>query len=248
MKKIALILLYMTLTLSASEINIAVAANVSYAIEALKEAFEKEHPEIKVGVTLGSSGKLTAQIMHGAPYGLFMSANMDYPEALEQKKMTLTKPQVYAKGALAYFSLQKRDFTDPLALLRSEKITRIAIANPKTAPYGKATKEALQKAKVYTLLKPKFIYGESIAQTVSYAVTAADIGIIAKSALFAKQMQHFKKGIHWSALDPTLYSAIDQGIVLLKYAQDREDYRAFYNFILSAEAQVIFQKYGYITS
>jgi len=61
-------------------------------------------------------------------------------------------------------------------------------------------------------------------------------------------MQHFKKGIHWSALDPTLYSAIDQGIVLLKYAQDREDYRAFYNFILSAEAQVIFQKYGYITS
>jgi len=109
MKKIALILLYMTLTLSASEINIAVAANVSYAIEALKEAFEKEHPEIKVGVTLGSSGKLTAQIMHGAPYGLFMSANMDYPAALEQKKMTLTKPQVYAKGALAYLSLQKRD-------------------------------------------------------------------------------------------------------------------------------------------
>ena len=247
MKKIGFVLLFLTLSLSASEINIAVAANVSYAIEELKAAFEKRYPEIKVGVTLGSSGKLTAQIMHGAPYGLFMSANMSYPKALEQKKMTLSKPQVYAKGTLAYFSLQERDFKDPLALLRSAQITRIAIANPKTAPYGKAAKEALQNAKVYTLLKPKFIYGESIAQTVSYAVTAADIGIIAKSALFGKQMQHFKEGRHWSAVDPTLYSAIDQGIVLLKYGEDQEAYRDFYTFIFSAEAEVIFQKYGYIT-
>ena len=232
--------------LQADTINIAVAANVSYAIDELKEEFEKTNPNTKVRVTLGSSGKLTAQIKNGAPYGLFMSANMKYPQALYDNKIAITKPVVYAQGALAYFSVKENDFTQGIKVLESASIQRIAIANPKTAPYGKAAVLALQNAKIYNKVLPKLIYGESISQTVSYAVTAADIGIIAKSSLYSSKMSQYKESIHWSSVDSRLYTPIKQGLVLLKYGEKAPEYKAFYDFILSEKAKTIFKKYGYI--
>ena len=228
----------------AEKINIAVAANVSYAMEDIKKAFAKDHPEIQVNVILGGSGKLTSQIKNGAPYGLFMSANMIYPEALYEDKIAITKPVVYAQGALVYLSAQTQDFTQGTALLESEKIQKIAIANPKTAPYGVAAVEALKNLQVYEKVKSKLVYGESIAQTVAYAVTAADLGIIAKSALYSRPMASYKEGINWVSIDPTLYSPINQGMVLIDAGKS---YRAFYDFILSPEVTEIFKKYGYIT-
>lgn len=246
MRSILLSLFFFYVTLSATEINIAVAANVSYAIDELKVEFAKIEPDTKVQVTLGSSGKLTAQIKNGAPYGLFMSANMQYPEALYADAIAITRPIAYAEGALAYLSTKKRDFSKGMALLEDEKITRIAIANPKTAPYGKAAVEAMQNAKVYEQVKAKFVYAESISQTVSYAVTAAEIGLIAKSSLYSSNMTRFKEGVNWVSVDPTLYTPIEQGIVLLKYSEHEKAYRAFYDFILSDKAAMIFKKYGYI--
>ena len=111
MKKILLSFLFGTVVLSAGEINIAVAANVSYAIDELKAEFIKNNPGTKVQVTLGSSGKLTAQIKNGAPYQLFMSANMMYPLSLYEAGMTTSKPVVYAQGSLAYLSARKQDFS-----------------------------------------------------------------------------------------------------------------------------------------
>jgi len=246
MHKFLVTLLFISSLLQASTINVAVAANVSYAIDELKAAFHKINHDINVRVTLGSSGKLTAQITRGAPYGLFMSANMKYPEALFAKNIAITKPTIYAKGALAYLSVKKQDFSLGINLLKSEKIRRIAIANPKTAPYGKATVEALKNARIYKDIESKFVYGESISQTVSYAVTAADIGIIAKSSLYSSRMSRFKEGINWVSFDSKLYTPIEQGIVLLKFSKNAQEYRAFYDFILSEEAKVIFKKYGYI--
>ena len=246
MKKIFLILIVLVFNLFANNINIAVAANVSYAIDELKSEFKKQHPDIKVKVILGSSGKLTAQIKNGAPYGLFMSANMKYPDALYADKIAITKPVVYAQGTLAFLSIKKQDFSLGFKLLQTKNIKRIAVANPKTAPYGIATKEALINANIYKNLKAKFIYGESISQTVSYTVTAADIGIIAKSSLYSSKMSHFKEGLNWISLDTKLYTPINQGIVLLKYAKKSKDYKAFYDFILSPKAKEIFKKYGYI--
>ena len=245
MKKLLFIFLLLNVTLFAETITIAVAANVSYAMDELKVEFVKTHPNIKVRIALGSSGKLTAQIKNGAPYGLFMSANMKYPQALYEDKLALTKPVVYAEGALAFLSLKKRDFSKGIRLLKESSIKRIAVANPKTAPYGIATKEALENAGIYDEVKPKFVYGESISQTVSYAVTAAEIGIIAKSSLYSSKMKHFKEGVHWSSVDTSLYTPIQQGIVLLKGAEQIESYRAFYDFILSKKAKTIFLKYGY---
>lgn len=232
-------------TLSAGEIKIAVAANVSYAIEPLKKAFNVLYPKTHIEVILGSSGKLTAQIKNGAPYDLFMSANMKYPEVLYKEGVAVTKPIVYAQGALAYVSVKPQDFTQGLKLLTEDKIQKIAIANPKTAPYGVAAVEALKHAKVYDAVKKKFVYGESISQTVTYAMTAADIGFIAKSSLFSPQMAHFKEGIHWRDVDKTFYTPIEQGIVILKKAEGNPEVRNFYDFMLSPKAQEILKNFGY---
>ena len=246
MKNYYLSLLFMVTMLSANEINIAVAANVSYAIQELQTEFAKLHPDTDVRVTLGSSGKLTAQINNGAPYGLFMSANMNYPQALYDSHIAVTKPVVYAQGALALFSVRKPDFTQGMGLLKEKNIVKIAIANPKTAPYGKASIEAMKKAGLYDAVHSKLVYAESISQTVTYAMTATEVGIIAKSSLYSKQMSSYKEGVDWVSVNPKLYTAINQGIVLLKYGQKNQSYKDFYDFILSEKAKVILRKYGYI--
>lgn len=246
MKKVLFTLLFLAGSLFAKDINIAVAANVSYAIDELKAEFAKTNPETNVRVTLGSSGKLTAQIKNGAPYGLFMAANMKYPNALYKDKIATTKPITYAQGALAYLSVKKQDFTKGIKLLEDKNIVKIAIANPKTAPYGKAAIEAMKNAKVYKNVQSKFIFAESISQTVSYTVTAAEIGFVAKSSLYSTKMSQYKEGVNWTPVNPKLYTPINQGIVLLKYAGNSKEYKAFYDFILSAKAKEIFKRYGYI--
>ena len=238
----------MGISLTAGEITIAVAANVSYAIDELKEEFTKSHPDTKVRVILGGSGKLTAQIKNGAPYGLFMSADMKYPQALYDERKAITKPRVYAQGALAYLSVKKQDFSKGINLLRDEKINKIAVANPKTAPYGKAAEEAMKNAGVYDDVKEKFVYAESISQTVSYVVIAADIGIIAKSSLYSSKMTQYRENVNWVSVDTALYTPIEQGIVLLKHGEGNDEYSDFYDFILSEKAKVILKKYGYIVS
>lgn len=244
MKNIILLLLT-ALSLFAGKINIAVAANVSYAMDELRAEFAKTHPDTKVVVILGGSGKLTAQIKNGAPYGLFMSADMRYPQALFKEKIAITEPVVYAEGALALLSVKPQDFSKGVELLKSDAVGRIAIANPKTAPYGRAAVEALKNADIYDRIRKKLVYGESISQTVTYAVTAADIGIIAKSSLYSPKMSRYRENINWSPVDPALYMPIKQGVVLLKNGANKE-YRAFYDFILGPEAKKIFKKYGYI--
>lgn len=242
--KYIFLLFFITLTsLNASEIKIAVAANVSYAIDDLVKEFNKTHPNTKVKVTLGSSGKLTAQISHGAPYELFMSANMKYPSTLYENKIAITKPAVYTKGSLAMLSSKKQDFSIGLQLLKHKSVSRIAIANPKTAPYGKATLEACANAKILEDVKHKFIYAESIAQTVSYTLTATDIGIIAKSSLYSSHMSRYEEGVNWKEIDSKLYTPIEQGIVMLR---NSKEVKAFYDFILSEKAKKIFKEYGYL--
>ncbi|WP_457747540.1 molybdate ABC transporter substrate-binding protein [Sulfurimonas sp.] len=247
MPKTLFLLLLLSLQLFGKTLSVAVAANMSYAIEALKVEFEKEHPQTKVQITLGSSGKLTSQIKYGAPYDIFMSANMKYPDALCRDGKTLSKVHIYAKGSLVLFSRQERDFAQGIRIILNADIKRVAVGNPKTAPYGKATKEALVHAKIYEEVKNKFVYGESIAQTLTYTLKATELGFIAKSSLYAKNMRHFKKNKHWIDVDTKLYKPISQGVVLLKRAQNNSDAKLFYKFIFSHKAKKIFKKFGYTT-
>jgi molybdate transport system substrate-binding protein len=142
-------------------------------------------------------------------------------------------------------SQKERNYYAGIEVLESPDIRKIAIANPKTAPYGVAAAEALKNAKLYKKLEKKFVYGESISQTVTYATTAADIGIIALSSLYAPQMKQYKEAIHWSEVDASLYTPIDQGMVILKNAKDNVEVKAFYDFVLSKRAKEILISFGY---
>ena len=247
-KKFLLTLAILNSCLFAGEINIAVAANISYVIEKIKEEFNKTNPNTKVQVTIGSSGKLTAQIKNGAPFNIFMSADMNFPESLYEEKIAITKPMIYAQGALALFSPKKLDFSKGINLIRDDNITKIAIANPKTAPYGVATIEALKNVNLEDKVKNKFVFAESISQTVAYTTTAADVGFVNKSAFYGDKMKQYKEGKDWVAVDPKLYTPIAQGIVLLKQAENNAEAKAFYDFVLGAKAKQIFKDFGYIVN
>ena len=227
------------------KINIALSSNMHYALKDLIKEFNKLYPNTKVIVTLGSSGKLSAQIKHHASYDIFMSANMQYPQALYEGDLSIKKPRIYAKGNLVYFSKKKLDFTKGIYLLQNSHIKTIAIANPKTAPYGKATLQAIKNADIHKDISKKLVYASSISQTVSYTLLATDIGIIAKSSLFTPALLKYKKNINWKDVDTKLYTSINQSMIILKNTKNLKEANNFYNFILSKNAQTIFKKFGY---
>ncbi len=235
-----MVLLLFISSIIASEIKIAAASNVSYAIKPLIKEFNKKHPEIKVKYVLGSSGKLTAQIRNKAPFDILLSADMKYPQALYKDGLAIEKPKVYAQGSLALFSYKNRDLKNINII---NKVKRVAIANPKTAPYGKAAYEALTKLKLYEKNKKKFVYAENISQTVQYAMTATDIGLIAKASLYSPKMKRFKESVNYIDIDSSLYSPIKQGIALLN---EKNETIKFLNFLFSKEAKKVFKSYGYI--
>jgi len=245
MRRVWIVMMLLGVVGYGAPLRVAVAANVSYAIEPLIEAFHKSYPHTKVEVVLGSSGKLTAQIRHGAPYDLFLSANMRYPEALYKEGLSVTKPVVYAKGSLALLSMKPRDFSQGLALLTQPAIHKIAIANPHTAPYGVAAAEALRHQHLYDRLKPKFVYGESVGQTLTYAMHAADVGLVAKSALFSPKLRHLKEGESWQEVEGRFYHPILQGMVRLRRTKQKRERDAFYHFMLGERAQEVLLSYGY---
>ena len=247
MKKIALGFILLCSSVFAETINVAVAANVSYAINDLVAEFNKTNPDTKVQITLGSSGKFTTQIENGAPFNIFMSADMKFPETLFGKNLAITKPVIYAQGSLAMLSSKELDFSKGINLVTDKNIEKVAIANPKTAPYGTAAVEAMKNAKVLDKVENKFVYAESISQAVTYATTAADVGFIAKSSLYDENMSKYKENVNWVSVDPSLYTPIDQGIVILANAKDNSEAKAFYDFILSEKAKEIFHRFGYLT-
>ncbi len=217
------------------DIRVATAGNVAFAIKELANQFYKE-THIRVIPVISSSGNLTAQIERGAPFDVFLSANMKYPEYLYNLKIAFTKPKVYAKGRLVLFAKNGIKSIDELY-----SANRIAIANPKTAPYGKATIEYLKNKKLYNKLKNKFVIAGNISSAFSYALKITNYGFIAKSLLY--KFPNINNKNHYIDLDTKYYSPIKQGIVLLK---DNEEARKFYNFIFSKKAKEIFLKYGYI--
>ena len=242
-KKIIFILLLGTL-LSATSLKVAVAANVRFAFDELAKEYEKT-TNIKVHAIVSSSGKLTAQIQHGAPYDLFMSANMLYPEYLHERGLATSKPKIYAYGTLVLWSLNKKVDVS-LEGLKGNNIKKIAIPNPKTAPYGVQGLKVLEKYNLKKQLYSKIVFGESVSQTNQYIYSrSADIGITAKSVVMSPNM----KGIGvYKELNTDDYSPIKQGIVILKHGKTKNQKESldFYNFILSQEGQQILKKYGYI--
>ncbi|WP_172198165.1 molybdate ABC transporter substrate-binding protein [Campylobacter sp. RM16188] len=232
-----------TFNLNAGEINVFAAANVTYAFDELKAEFAKTNPDTKVNVTLGGSGALTTQIKNGAPADVFMAANMKFVETLDEAGFSATRPIVYAQGALALFSIRDIDFTKGIKAV--EGLKAVAIALPESAPYGKASIEALKKDGIFDKVEKNIIYTKSISEALSSALSAADAGFIAASAMYDPKMAKYKEGKNFILVNPALYTPIDQGVILLKRGENNPEAKAFYDFILSEKAKEIFRKFGY---
>ncbi|WP_069637983.1 molybdate ABC transporter substrate-binding protein [Campylobacter pinnipediorum] len=245
MKKILVALVISACALFAGEIRVLAAANTSYAFEELLKKFNELYPDTKVELSLGASGGLTSQIQNGAPADIFMAANMGFADKVYESGFGVAKPVVYAQGSLAMFTIRDFKLKNGLDVLKDTKT--ISIANPKSAPYGEASIEALKNANLFKDIEKKIIYTQKISETLSQALSAADVGFIAASALYDKKISKYKEGVNYVFVDKNLYKPIDQGMVLLKRAENNPEAKAFYDFILSDEAKDIFNKFGYIT-
>lgn len=253
MKKIKLLLSVLMLfacftSFSQKRITVAAASNVQFVLQEIKKDFEKE-TGISVNIILNSSGKLTAQIKEGAPYDAFVSADMKYPQELYSSGFATAAPKVYANGVLVLWTT--RTDLKPLAdlkLLTTGAIKKIAIPNPRTAPYGAAAEEAMKYNQVYDQVKDKLVFGESISQTNQYIISrSADVGFTAKSIVLSNEMKG--RGV-WVDVDIKSYSPIQQGAVILKHGNEtnKEASQKFYNYLYSAQAKNVFKKYGYLVN
>ncbi len=247
MKRVILALFFILNIANAENIKVAVAANMATAIEEMKKEFLKGNSEDSIDFIMGSSGKLATQITNNAPYSLFLSADMETPQKLYEQKLTVDAPKTYAKGALVMFSIKDDlDLKSGLNILKDKKVSKIAIANPKTAPYGRASIESFEKSGIYKDIESKLVYAESITQTVQFATTATDIGFIALSAIKDEKMSKYIEGKNWIAIPNSLYTPISQGIVITKIGENSKLAKKFYEFLFSPKAKEIFVKFGYI--
>lgn len=239
MRSIFLLLALMVCSF-ASSLNVAAASNTAYVLKEIKAEFIKLHPDAKINITLGSSGKLVAQIKNGAPFDIFLSADTDFADLLYKDGFAPNKSKIYTSGNIAILSL--RGFKPSLNSLKNKDIKTIVIANPKTAPYGKATLEVLKSIGIYDEIKHKIIEANSIGDALNQTIKAGDIGFVAASALKAEQMQKYD---NYAIIDSSLHTSIDQAMLILNHGQNNKLAKAFYDFILSHKAQEIFIKFGY---
>lgn len=241
----ASLLLALCIPAAAGTLTVAVAANVQYAFDDIRAAFRKETGH-ELKPVYNSSGKFAAQIMNGAPFDVFLSADMEYPEKLHEAGFAATAPKVYAYGALVLWTMKDIDLTDWRTVLAGSAITKIAVANPKTAPYGRETMKALAQLGLAGTLQPRLVFGESISQTNQYIHSrVADAGFTAKSVVLSPEMQGQGK---WIDLPEASYQPIAQGIVVLKHGRQNNPELAqqFHDFVLSAKARPILERYGYL--
>ncbi|WP_343673190.1 molybdate ABC transporter substrate-binding protein [Chitinophaga sp.] len=226
-------------TQAQNKITVAVAANMQYAIEALKTAFNKQH-KIEIEVVLGASGKLTQQIIAGAPFDIFISADTAFPAKVQAAGLAVAPPRVYAQGILVLWTTLPGIVPD-MRLLSTARVHHIAIANPATAPYGAAAMVLLRKYNLYNSVADKLVTGESITQASQFIASGnAEVGFTAKSIVISDAMKG--KG-RWMEVSRQDYPPIKQAAVLLK---NNAGANQFYNFLFSAQAKKIFEQFGYI--
>ena len=244
------LLLLLTLTTTATslagEVSVAVAANFTEAARKIADAFEQSR-EHHTRLSIGSTGQLYTQITNGAPFEVFLAADAARPEKAEQDGYAMSGSRfTYARGALVLWSPKPDLFDDGEAWLHRGKYGRIAIANPKTAPYGLAAQQVLQKLGLWDRLGSELARGNSIAQTFQFVATGnADAGFIALSQVIANEAAgNGDAGSVWN-IPADDYAPIEQQAVLLLKGVNNPVACAFIAFMKSAAAREIISGYGY---
>jgi molybdate transport system substrate-binding protein len=227
------------------KLSIAAAADLKATMDDLTQQFEQETQD-KLDVTYGSSGNFFSQILNGAPFDLFFSADLEYPQKLDAAGFaepgTLFK---YAAGRIVLWAPLDAKI-DPgrqqWRTLLDGTVQKIAIANPRHAPYGRATISALRNAGVYDKVHDKLVYGENISQAAQFVQSGnAQVGIIAKSLALSPAM---RAGKFWD-IPAGMFPPIEQAVIVLKNSRDKQTAQAFLDFVRSASGQAILRKYGF---
>jgi len=230
---------------AAEQVSIAAAANLTYVLAPLNAAFVQANPGVEISVLNGASGNLVSQIENGSPNDLFLSADMDFPQRLIKAGYADASSLVdFAVGRLVLWTTRPGlELTTVAATVRLPAVQKLAIANPQTAPYGLAARQALTKLGAWGDAQPKLVTGESISQTAQFVATGnADAGFVALSLVLAPQL---KDRGRWIEVPPGLYSPLDQGAVLTTHGKDNPAARRYLAFLRSPAAGEIFARYGY---
>ena len=232
----------------AEEITIAAASDLSFAFREIAAEYENTTGN-HVRLTLGSSGNFFAQIQNGAPFDLYFSADISYPKKLEEAGLAVPGSLYpYAVGRIVLWAGKDShlDLSKGMEILREPAIKKIAIANPKHAPYGRAAVAAMEHFKVYDQVKDKLILGENISQAAQFIESeACDIGIIALSLAVAPAMK--SKGMYWE-VPAEAYPLLEQGVVIVKQSKHQEAARQFLDFIKGLKGQETMKRYGFVMS
>ena len=229
----------------APTLSIAAAADLVFCLDALDAEFKKAHPDADLKVSSGSSGNFFAQIQNGAPFDVFLSADMKYPRDLAQAGQADAKTLTpYALGRIVLWTTRPDvDVSGGLGSLTGERIKKIAIANPDHAPYGRAAKEALEHEKLWAAVQSKLVLGENIAQTAQFVQTGnADAGIVALSLVLAPATKGIGKYVE---IPDAFHTPLEQGLVITKHGTGNPLAAEYLEFLRSKAARTIFDTYGF---
>ena len=226
-------------------VSIAAAANLTHVAKLLNAEFATVAPNVKVTISFAASGSLFAQISHGAPFDLFMSADTAYPRRLtEEGHADPASLRTFAVGRLALWTTRSEiDVSDLGAALASPRLKKLAIAQPRVAPYGHAAEEVTRRLKLWDHLAPKLVYGENITQTAQFVQTGnADAGFVALSFLAGNEV----KG-HWCEVPKAWYASVslEQACVLTHRGAQNPAARRYLEFLQSEAARKILEAHGY---
>lgn len=239
---VALLIFGCKLPQTNERLHLAVASNMQYAIKELITEFTKS-TGIECEVTIGASGQLYAQILEGAPYDIFISADTTYPEAIQKAGRAAGAPKIYAYGNIVIWTTAE-GVEPSFDGLKSEDVKHVAIANPRLAPYGIAALQTLKYHNLYKSIEDKMVYGENISQTHQFIASgAAQAGITAQSIVLSPEMK--QKGRYMN-IDHHTYDPIAQGMVIID--DNNPDYSKeilLSNFLTSDPAKKILRRYGY---
>jgi molybdate transport system substrate-binding protein len=229
------------------DLTIAAASDLNFAFKDIVAAFENK-TGTHVKLSLGSSGNFFSQIQHGAPFDLYFSADVRYPQKLEQTGHAVQGSLYrYAVGRIVLWAPAKSPLAvDKLGMeaLLDASIQKVAIANPKHAPYGRAAVAAMEHFKVYDRVKSKLVLGENISQAAQFVESgASDVGIIALSLALAPPMK--AAGKYWE-IPASAHQVLEQGAVVLKTAKNVERAKAFLDFLKGPEGKRVMASYGFV--
>tara|TARA_R110000787_G_scaffold123580_9_gene234655 strand:- start:1926 stop:2702 length:777 start_codon:yes stop_codon:yes gene_type:complete len=230
---------------SAAEVplRVAAASSLKFVLDELVRLYGKEHPEVALQMTYGASGKLATQIRQGAPFDLFLSADKLRADDLWKQGLCISAPRVFARGRLVLWSRHEDVSKLQLADLRAPRFSRIAIANPRHAPYGQAARQAMKQSGVWSELEDRLVFGENIAQATQFVRSGnAQVGITALSLAVHPELA--SEG-GYALVPESMHQSLEQVWVVMKASSQPSVADQFARFLQTPAAQTLLEKSGF---